>query len=132
MDDCRFDNWTRMFGARKDRRTALKGLAGTGTALFALARAELGLAQTGDVVIEAACFVPGEECNRDNQCCSDKCSHGECKCVDFGKSCQRDAGCCFGRCTNGECKCVGNLGSCNDTKDCCGDRVCKRGICQRR
>jgi len=137
MDDCRFDNWTRMLGAPKDRRTALKGMAGAGAALLGLARAELGFAQDGDVVIEAACRGTNAECNRNNQCCSEDCSgrrNGTCRCLRFGKSCRsgEDAACCNGRCTNGECKCVGNRGACGSDPDCCGDRKCVRGFCGRR
>ena len=44
MDDCRFDNWTRLLGALQDRRAALKEMMAAGVALTALARADLGFA----------------------------------------------------------------------------------------
>ncbi len=72
MDDCRFDNWTRMLGKFQDRRAALRDLAGAGVALVALARADLGLAQKDDVLIEG-CRLSGEGCSRNTQCCSDIC-----------------------------------------------------------
>jgi hypothetical protein len=37
MDDCRFDNWTRMLGAIQDRRLALKEAVSAGVALVSLA-----------------------------------------------------------------------------------------------
>ena len=62
MDDCRFDNWTRMLGALQDRRAALKEMVAAGVALVALARADLGFAQD-DVLIEG-CRLSGDPCSR--------------------------------------------------------------------
>ena len=62
MDDCRFDNWTRMVAGKSDRRTAVEGLAGGAAALLTLARAELGIAQESDVALEAECRVNGAKC----------------------------------------------------------------------
>ena len=73
MDECRFDNWTRMLGAIQDRRTALKDLAAAGAALLSLAKLELGLAQEGEVSIEG-CRLSGDRCDRNKQCCSGKCN----------------------------------------------------------
>ena len=74
MDDCRFDNWTRMLGALQDRRAALKEMAAAALALTALARADLGFAQEEDALVEG-CRLSGDECSRKSQCCSNIC-HG--------------------------------------------------------
>ena len=73
MDECRFDNWTRLLGGLQDRRAALRELAGAGAALVALARADLGFAAEDDVLIEG-CRLSGEGCSKNKQCCSDKCN----------------------------------------------------------
>lgn len=151
MDDCRFDNWTRMLGKLQDRRTALKELAGAGVALAALARADLGFAQEDDVLIEG-CRLSGDGCSRNKQCCSEDCAGrkrkkrrrndrdgndnrrrrrdrdtGTCRCRGNGKTCTKDAACCEGRCdpNDGRCRCVGANGTCNLDSDCCGRRVCQ-------
>jgi hypothetical protein len=36
---CRFDNWTRMVAGKRDRRTAVMGIAAGAAALLTLARA---------------------------------------------------------------------------------------------
>jgi hypothetical protein len=144
MDECRFDNWTRMLGAIKDRRTALREFAAAGLALTALARADLGFAQEGDVLVEG-CRLSGERCDRGKQCCSGDCSsrrkkkktggrnsggggrrgrrrpQGECRCLGNGKNCRKDAACCKGRCDPGElrCRCVPSNERCIKDDDCC-------------
>jgi hypothetical protein len=85
MDDCRFDNWTRMLGKLQDRRVALKELAGAGTALFSLLKLDLGLVQAQEVGI-AGCGIPGESCSKDGDCCSDKCSNSTKRVCDKKKS----------------------------------------------
>ena len=62
MDDCRFDNWTRMLGALQDRRAALKEMVAAGVALVALARADLGLAQ--DEALIEGCGLSGDPCSK--------------------------------------------------------------------
>ena len=150
MDDCRFDNWTRMLGALQDRRAALKEVAAAGAALVALARADLGFAQSDDALIEG-CRLSGDPCSRKGQCCSGIChgrkrrrrhdkrddnnhhhrrrerDSGTCGCRSNGKSCSRDAACCGGRCDPNDnvCRCVGANGVCNTDSDCCGSRICK-------
>jgi hypothetical protein len=147
MDDCRFDNWTRMIGKLQDRRAALKDLAGAGVALVALARADLGFAQEKGVLIEG-CRLSGDPCSRNSQCCSDICKGrkrkqrngkgengnrrrnrdtGTCECRGSGKNCRQDAACCEGRCdpNEGVCRCVGANGACNVDNDCCGSRICQ-------
>ena len=146
MDDCRFDHWTRMLGALQDRRVAVKEMTAAGAALVALAKAELGFAQEGDVLAEA-CGLTGDSCRRDSQCCSNDCNRrrrrrngggnrrrrnrdGECRCAGEGRSCTRDAGCCRGRCnSNRECRCITRGNICNRAEDCCGNDVCRNGFC---
>ncbi len=147
MDECRFDNWTRLLGGLQDRRAALRELAGAGTALLALARVDLGFAAEDDVLIEG-CRLSGEGCSKNKQCCSDKCNRhrkkkkkknndnvnnghhhhknkkkndGECQCLDNGKSCRKDAACCRGFCDKNsfECRCVPSNDSCHTDNDCC-------------
>ena len=149
MDECRFDNLTRLFGAFKDRRTALKEMVGASAALVSLARADLGLAQDDDVLIEG-CRLTGDRCGRNNQCCSNKCNRkrrkkrrrddrdgdrrnrrkkkndGQCVCLSNGKKCRKDAACCRGHCDKNErrCRCVPANDTCNKDSDCC------RGKCR--
>jgi hypothetical protein len=157
MDECRFDNWTRMLGALQDRRAAVKELAAAGAALVAPARADLGLAQEGDVIAEG-CRGGGVSCRRNNQCCSGKCNRkrrkkrnrndrdkkgrrrddGVCKCLGNGKSCRKDAACCKGRCDpdSRRCRCIPRNDLCEQDGDCCGRAVCRsdgaRKVCQNK
>ena len=122
MDECRFDNWTRMLGALQDRRVAVKELAAVGAALASLAKLDLGLAQEDEVSIEG-CRGGGVSCRRNRQCCSGRCHRrgrnrrrrkddrdnnkrnrrreddGTCRCQGNGKPCNKDAACCKGRCS---------------------------------
>ncbi len=156
MDDCRFDNWTRMLGKLQDRRAALKEMAGAGAALVALARADLGLAQElgaeGDVGA-LACGFTNETCSRASQCCSGKCSNstkrnctkkkgkkkkcrndnvdGVCGCRDSGESCSVAASCCRGICSSsGTCRCSVDGDRCNTSDDCCNRNPCNGGFCK--
>lgn len=129
MDDCRFDNWTRMFGEEADRRTAVKGVAGGAAALLTLAKAQLGLAQEADVTLDANCKGNNSKCSKDKDCCSKKCKKGKCKCAGAGAGCKRDNGCCSGTCRSGKCEC-GNKGDrCNNDSDCCS-KNCRDGKCK--
>jgi hypothetical protein len=142
MDECRFDNWTRLLAGLRDRRTALRDLTGAGLALVSLARADLGLAADDDVLVEG-CRLSGDECDRNSQCCSDICKRskrrrknrrddgnnrrrrdrrrGECRCLGSGKSCNRDAACCRGFCdrSDNRCRCTPQGETCNRDQDCC-------------
>ena len=159
MDECRFDNWTRMLGALQDRRAAVRELAAAGAALVGLARLDLGLAQEDDVSIEG-CRLTGERCDRKKQCCSNKCNRkrkkkrnrndnnnnggnnrrrdrrgsGQCGCLGAGKKCRKDAACCKGRCdvNDRRCRCIPANDICNKNDDCCGNRVCTQGVCKNR
>ena len=88
MDECRFDNWTRMLGALQDRRVAVKEMAAAGAALVGLARLDLGLAQEDEVFIEG-CRGEKEKCRRNNQCCSGTCKRKRRK-NWFCAKCERD------------------------------------------
>jgi hypothetical protein len=150
METCRFDNWTRMFGALRSRRAALAEIAAAGGTLFALARLDLGLAAESDVAIED-CRLTDAECTRKSQCCSEICSGfqkdkrdrkgggknnrnnrrekrvGTCRCRRGGQSCTRSSACCKGWCDPNSliCSCVPNGGLCNDNEDCCSPRQCR-------
>jgi hypothetical protein len=152
MNECRFDNWTRMLGALRDRRAAFKELTAAGVALVSLARVDLGLAQEDDVAVEG-CRLTNERCKRNNNCCSGKChrkrhkkkkhkdnndgghnnrrhnkrkGEGQCECLGNGKSCSKDAACCKGHCDSNErkCRCVPANDRCNTDNDCCSNRKC--------
>lgn len=138
MDDCRFDNWTRMLGGLRDRRTAFKEVAGAGIALISLARADLGLAEEDDVLTEG-CRLTGERCKRNNNCCSNKCKKGkkrgknnkgekECRCLKNGRKCKKDAACCKGHCDRNtrKCTCTPANDTCSSHSQCCGKRKCVR------
>jgi hypothetical protein len=139
MDNCRFDNLTRIVAAQADRRTALKGFAGDLAALATLARVELGFAQEGEVGIEIKCLSNNKKCRRSSQCCSLKCSgarrgkqgkrrRGRCKCVGRGDACRADIGCCTGVCRNGNCACGNTNDFCTGNNDCCSNS-CVSGQC---
>ena len=152
MDNCRFDNWTRMFGALRSRRAAIGELLGAAGALFALARFEVGLAAAADVNIED-CRETNVECTRDTQCCSGVCAGrkrrrrrrgggrnrrgrrdrrtGNCRCKRFGTSCRNSAACCNGTCDPGSatCTCVTRNNICRTDQDCC-DNFCNNGLCR--
>ena len=161
MDECRFDNWTRMLGALQGRRAAVKELAAAGAALAALAKLDLGLAQEDEVSIEG-CRGGGASCGRNNQCCSKKCNRkgkrnrrkndrkndrdkkgrrrddGVCRCQGNGKPCRKDAACCRGRCDQNSrrCRCIPRNDLCQSNQDCCGRASCvsdgARRVCQNR
>lgn len=153
MDECRFDNLTRMVAGLKDRRAALREMTGAGLALVTLAKADLGLAAEGDVLVEG-CRLSGEKCDKNNQCCSGDCRggkkkkkkkngkksrrrEGECRCRGEGDSCNKDSACCRGRCNTNEnrCRCIGENQLCTKDQDCCkgtcrsdnkGNSFCKK------
>jgi hypothetical protein len=132
MDNCRFDNLTRVIAAQADRRTAVKRFAGGLAALAALARVELGFAQ--DVEGEIKCLDNGSRCRRSGQCCSLKCrrrrgrKRGRCKCAGSGADCKADIGCCTGVCRSGTCRCGNTTDFCTNDNDCCSNN-CSSGKC---
>lgn len=140
MDECRFDNWTRLIAGLRDRRAAIKEMTGAGLALVSLARADLGFAAEDDVLVEG-CRLAGDACSRNSQCCSDFCKgrkrkkkkkderggknrrreDGECRCVNSGSTCTKDAACCRGFCNlnDNRCRCTPEGATCNNNDDCC-------------
>lgn len=143
MDECRFDNLTRMMAGLKDRRAALRDMTGAGLALVSLAKADLGLAAEEDVLVEG-CRLSGEKCDKNQQCCSGDCRgakkkknkkdgkkgkrrEGECRCLGEGDNCSKDSACCRGYCNpnDGRCRCIPDNSRCDRDQDCC------RGSCQR-
>jgi hypothetical protein len=135
VDDCRFDNWTRTLVDKADRRTAVKGLAGGAAALLTLARAELGLAQSADVALEANCKGNNAKCQKNKDCCSKKCQkkrrkrQGKCVCAGAGQGCKRDQGCCSGKCNGTQCVCGDKGDICRNNGDCCSNN-CSNGKCR--
>jgi hypothetical protein len=128
VDDCRFDNWTRLV-ATSDRRTAVRGIAGSMAALALLARANLGLAED-TVVLEANCKGTGGKCKQNKQCCSKKCNKkGKCVCAGAGAGCKRDNGCCSGKCKGTQCVCGDKGDLCKNDSDCCS-KDCANGHCR--
>jgi hypothetical protein len=140
MDDCRFDNWTRLIARLENRRAVARRLAGAVGTLLLLARTELGFAQGDDGVLDEACRANGGRCRRDVQCCSFNCRRrgggqrnrrnqlGECRCVGEGSRCRRDRGCCAGLCRSGSCDCGETGEFCTTGNDCCS-RLCQNGSC---
>lgn len=135
MDDCRFDNWTRMVSGQANRRTAVKGFAGGLAALATLARAELGIAQSADVTLEGNnCKANDDQCRGDNECCSKKCKKkrkarkGKCVCAGAGAGCLRDQGCCSGKCNGTQCVCSNKDDICRNDSDCCS-KICLNQKC---
>lgn len=135
MDDCRFDNWTRMISGQTNRRAVVSGLAGGAAALLTLVRAELGIAQDADVAIEANCKGNDAKCSKDKECCSKKCRkkgrrgrNGKCECAGAGQGCKRDQGCCSGKCNGTQCVCGDKGDFCRKDGDCCSN-VCASGRC---
>lgn len=135
MDDCRFDNWTRMVSGQADRRSAVKGLAGGAAALLTLAKVELGIAQDADVVIENNCKGSDAKCRKDKECCSKQCKkkrrgrQGRCVCASVDQGCKRDQGCCSGRCNGTQCECGGKSDPCRKNGDCCSN-ICTNQKCE--
>lgn len=154
MDECRFDNWTRLFSGERDRRSVIKDITVAGAALVALAKSELGLAADDQVLVEG-CRLSGEKCDKGNQCCSGDCKgakkkkkkkngkgnkgrkQGECRCRGEGDSCNKDSACCRGFCNqnDGRCRCIPDNTTCNRDQDCCkgscqsdknGNKFCKK------
>jgi hypothetical protein len=129
VDDCRFDNWTRALVEKTDRRSAVRGMAAGAAALLTLARAEIGLAQEADVVLEANCKGNNGKCKKDKECCSKKCQKGKCQCAGAKAPCKRDNGCCSGVCRSGKCECGDKGDFCNNDSDCCS-KLCRDGKCR--
>jgi hypothetical protein len=130
LDDCRFDNLTRIMAGESDRRTTVRKLAAGAAALAMLARAELGLAEGADVALEANCKGNNAKCKKDKDCCSKKCTNkGKCQCAGNNAPCKRDNGCCSGTCKSGKCECGDKGDYCKNNSDCCS-KTCRDHKCR--
>ena len=89
MDGWRFDTLVRTLADVAPRRGVVKALAGAIVA---------GLLTAADS--EAAdCRGTDDICERDAQCCSDRCAGGRCDCRRRGARCGRDRECCSRLCS---------------------------------
>lgn len=101
MDSKSFDALTRRFDG-SSRRGVLKGIAGG--ALAALGMVGVAQASVTTQRRPGSCRRSSDICRNDDQCCSNTCDGGRCKCGNPGSVCDRDRGCCSGQCRNGECR----------------------------
>ena len=110
MDAPRFDSLTQAVGM--SRRGTLKRLLGS-----AFAAAFLGW---GGNNAAAACKKVGQNCDRDNDCCTGaKCQNGNCRCKNGRNEC---GGKCFDRDVDEK-----HCGACNNA--CAADETCCGGEC---
>ena len=97
MDGARFDPIARALGATPSRRGALRLLAG-GALGSLLALPRVAAAQVWSEANAGSCRAPGDLCNGDGDCCSERCRAGRCLCRRRGATCAVDRACCSGRC----------------------------------
>ena len=108
MDPRGFDALTRKLATGASRRTALRAIAGGG---LASALALIG-GRGAAAPLETAghnpgtCRAPGDVCNGDADCCSERCSTGRCLCRRRGAYCEVDRACCSGRCRKRKNRCA--------------------------
>ena len=106
MDDRRFDALTRALAAgTASRRAALRLLLGGGLAA-GLARPRGAAAQVGIAANKGSCRAPGDVCDGDADCCSERCEAGRCLCRKRGAACDVDRACCSGRCRKRKGRCA--------------------------
>jgi hypothetical protein len=79
-----------------------------------------GLQCNGGVCGPPQCTPDGGMCNANVQCCSKKCTNGQCACKQDGGTCNSDAQCCNGQCNGGVC---GPPPVCPTTGNACGDCI---------
>lgn len=139
MDDSRFDDLTRLFGALSGRRRATATLLGVVPGLLGLAPVSAGKS--------GKCKPDCGECEScDKGKCKKKkngkksCKKGKCEPIENGSACTAAAG---GTCQDGTCICPAGLTNCNgvcsdlQTDDNCGacgvvctaNEVCQSGRC---
>lgn len=142
MDGTNFDGFVRALATHGTRRAMLR--RGAATALAA-ALAGIGIQRQA---VAAACKGSGKNCDRDGECCSDRCrSNGTCAAAGVGDPCNpnKPTDCRSGECgctkrdTTGKlinCTCrratctdVGDTG-CSATADCCdGFCLTSQSVC---
>ena len=87
MDGRRFDGWAKAMAGGASRRGVLRAGIGAGAA-GAVAPLR------GEEVGAAKCRRAERNCDRDDQCCSNRCEGGRCQCRKQGAPCTRDKDCC--------------------------------------
>ena len=135
MDGRRFDEWTRLLTLCSSRRATTGALAG-GALASALGLLGASRAAAHKVGIAATCKNKGDDCDDDDECCSDNCRNGNCKCAGDGDFCDQDRDCCSNDCDNGNCRdddggggdCRNKGDDCDDDNDCCSND-CRNGNC---
>ena len=96
MDGERFDAIAKWLAGTASRRGALRLLAVGLAAVLARPRAAAG--QLGTAANAGSCRAPGDICDGDADCCSERCRSGRCLCRRRGAACAADRACCSGRC----------------------------------
>ena len=108
MDRSLFEEMSRRIGSAANRRDAFRlTVAGVAASLGVGRFASHASAADTEGIPIVHCKIPGQRCNGDKNCCSNKCNKGTCTCSKRGKRCfepLRGALCCSGRCKNGKCK----------------------------
>lgn len=130
MDSKTFDALTRGFGARRNRRDALKS--------FAAGLIGLGAARGASAQVTVQRSTCGQRCDVDNDCNAGlRCSRpsgsdGICVAIaDSRDTCSRNIDCSrnFELCRSRRCANQVNCSRCNETADCPTGRVCRNGNC---
>ena len=124
MDGERFDTWARALASPGPRRGALRLLAG---GALAAAWARLGAAgAAADDDDGDGCRGTCDRCERNGQCCSNRCREGRCRCKARG-ACRVGRACCSGVCRrDGTCKPAATV-ACGGGGEPCNRTVCGRG-----
>ena len=105
MDGERFDALAKAAAGTASRRGALRLLAGGALAAI-LARPRAVAGQLGIAANAGSCRAPGDLCDDDADCCSERCRNGRCRCRRRGASCAVDRACCSGRCRRSTGRCA--------------------------
>jgi hypothetical protein len=131
MDSKSFDALTRGFGAQRNRREALKGLAagllGLGAARGAAAQVTIERANCGQ-----SCDGSSSNCNAGLECTRTSGSGGICvRIADSRATCNRNLDCTrnFELCRSGRCVNQVNCSRCESNENCPTGRVCRNGNC---
>ena len=97
MDAEHFDRIARALSTTPSRRGSLRLLAGAALGgLLALPRG--AAAQVWSESNAGSCRAPGDICDGDADCCSERCRSGRCLCRRRGAACEVDRACCSDRC----------------------------------
>jgi hypothetical protein len=132
MDGDSFDAWIKTLTAGHARRAVVRVVAAGALAA--------GLARLGLREAAASCRGTDDPCARDDQCCSNRCVHGNCRCSKTEAGCNRKADCCQGESGLEKCAHVSGCGPrtvccrkmrkpCSRYCDCCGILHCLDNGC---